>query len=338
MPRTKRYFISDVHLSSKKLYDNGYSWFKLPHHQTRLINFIDETILGKSTVKDVVLLGDIFNTWACPAHIKPPSFEEIFDANEEILNKLRQIVEDGVNLFYVNGNHDFDLEGEKVREAIRGIQPIKIYSSGRLHAEHGHRFDDIFNKPDYFCDPAFGRPIGYVISRLVTTFTTSGYSLLDLPTYLDDIAEAVGTDQNIYETIIEGLSERAGMGEDDVIKMPYGNDLSIKAAKARYKKLEVKYSFSEFIRELWDRSALGWHADRLCHKNDINVVIFGHSHKALIDKDFFLVKDRIYANSGSWCKKNAYCVEVTKNNTVTVRLLKVDPDGKIIKRTSESIT
>ena len=68
------------------------------------------------------------------------------------------------------------------------------------------------------------------------------------------------------------------MTEDDIIKMPYGNDLSIKEAKARYRKLEEKYSLSEFVRELWDRSALGWQADRLCSKNDINVVIFGHSH------------------------------------------------------------
>jgi UDP-2,3-diacylglucosamine pyrophosphatase LpxH len=244
---------------------------------------------------------------------------------------------EGIDLFYINGNHDFDLDGEAIRAAVQGIKPIRIYKSGRLHAEHGHRFDDVFNKPDYFCDPAFGRPIGYIISRLVTTFTTTGYSLFDLPTYLDDIVEAAATDQNIYETIIEGLAERAGMSDNDIITMPYGKDLSVKEAKARYKKLAEKVSHSEFVRELWDRSALGWQADRMCHKNDINVVIFGHSHKALIDKDFFLVKDRIYANTGSWCKKNAYCVEVEKNNTTRVTLLKVDPQGKIIKRTRESL-
>jgi len=337
MPKTIRYFISDIHLSSKELYDHGYSWFKMPDHQARLINFIDENILGISKVKDVVLLGDIFNTWVCPAHIKPPSYTEIFNSNKEILDKFREIIQAGINLFYVNGNHDFDLAEKEIRDGIHGILPIKIYSSGRLHAEHGHKFDDIFNKPDYFCDPAFGRPIGYIISRLVTTFTSSGYSLFDLPTYLDDIAEAVVTDQNIYETIIEGLAERGGMTDVDTIRMPYGNDLSIKDAKSRYRKLAEKYSLSEFVRELWDRSALGWHADRLCSKNDLNVVIFGHSHKALIDKDFFLVKDRIYANTGSWCKKNAYCVKVEKNKTTAVTLLKIDSQGKITKRTSKSI-
>ncbi len=337
MPKTTRFFMSDMHLSSKKLYDDGYSWFKIPDHQTRLVNFIDANVLGNPDVKEVVLLGDIFNTWVCPAHIEPPSYAEIFDSNKEIIDKLGGIIKDGIKLFYVNGNHDFDLEGEEIRAAIQGILPIKIYKSGRLHAEHGHKFDDIFNKPDYFCDPAFGRPVGYIISRLVASFTSSGYSLFDLPAYLDDIIEAAVSAQNIYETIIEGLAERAEMADADVIKMPHGNDLSIKEAKARYRKLEEKYSVSEFVRELWDRSALGRHADRLCSKNDVNVVIFGHSHKALIDKDFFLVEDRIYANAGSWCKKNAYCVMVKKDKTTSVSLLKVNPQGKIIKRTSESI-
>ena len=337
MPKTTRYFISDIHLSSQKLYDNDYSWFKVPKHKDRLINFIDANILADSAAKDVVLLGDIFNTWVCPAQIVPPSYTDIFEANREILSKFGEIIENGINLFYVNGNHDFDLREEEIRAAIKGIVPIRTYRSGRLHAEHGHRFDDIFNKPDYFCDPAFGRPIGYVISRLVTSFTTSGYSLIDLPMHLDDIVEAAVSDQNIYETIIEGLAERAEMTDSDVIAMPYGNDLSIREAKVRYRKLEQKYSFSEFVRELWDRSALGWHADRLCSKEDVNVVIFGHSHKALIDKDFFLVRDRIYANTGSWCKQNAYCVAVQKGETTNVSLLAVDLQGRIAKSTQESI-
>ncbi|MCP4611576.1 MAG: hypothetical protein GY845_22935 [Planctomycetes bacterium] len=337
MPAINRYFISDLHLSSKKLYDKGCSWFKKTEHEPRLINFIDENILGKTNIKDVVLLGDIFNTWICPAAEEPPSYDEIFNANKKILDRFKKIIKSGINLFYVNGNHDYDLKEDDIRVAVPGIMPIKIYSSGLLHAEHGHLFDDIFNKPDYLCDPAFGRPIGYIISRLITSFSTSGYSLLDLPTYLDDIVEAALTNQNIYETIIEGLAERAGMNDDDVIKMPHGKELSIREAKSRYRKLGEKYSSSEFVRELWDRSSLGWHADKMCHTNDINVVIFGHSHKALIDKDFFLVKDRIYANTGSWCKKNAYCVKVEKNKTTKVTLLKIDPDGKIKKRTSKSL-
>jgi UDP-2,3-diacylglucosamine pyrophosphatase LpxH len=339
MPRTKRYFISDVHLSSDKLYEQDTSWFKTPDHETRLIGFIDKHILGKPNIKDFVLLGDIFNNWVCPAMVTPPTYDEIFTANQAILDKFQEIADDGINLYYINGNHDFDLSTEDIRQAIPGVTPIKIYRSGQLHGEHGHRFDEIFNRPDYFCDPAFGRPIGYIISRLVTSFSTTGYGIIDLPTYLDDMVEAAATSQNLFESIIEGLAERAGMGDENVILMPGGRELSIQKAKERYKKLGEKYSLPEFIRELWDRSALGWQADRLCHRNDVSIVIFGHSHKALLDKDFFLVKDRIYANSGAWCKKNAYCVEVDKkpNKPLVVRLLKVAPDGTATQKEKKSL-
>ena len=46
---------------------------------------------------------------------------------------------------------------------------------------------------------------------------------------------------------------------------------------------------------------LGNLADRLCKKNDTNVVIFGHSHDWKLDKDKWFVDDRIYANCGTWC-------------------------------------
>jgi UDP-2,3-diacylglucosamine pyrophosphatase LpxH len=337
MAKSTRFFLSDIHLSSNALYKNGAAWFKKKKHQARLIKFLDENILDNPKVKEVVLLGDIFDTWICPADMEPPTFQDIFKANQPILDKFIELTKSGIDLLYVNGNHDFDLAETEIKAAIPGIKPIKIYNSGLLRAEHGNRFDEIFNAKDYFCDPAFGRPIGYIISRLVSSFTNSGYSLIDLPTYLDDIVEAAGPDQNIFETIIEGLAERADMDDNDVIKMPLGKTQSIKEAKSRYGKLEEKYGFSDFIRELWDRSALGWHADRMCHQDDVNVVIFGHSHKAMIDKDFFLVKDRIYANTGCWCKPNAYCVSVEKTKSLKVNLLKIDSKGDIIETTEKTI-
>ncbi|MBW2607407.1 MAG: hypothetical protein JRD05_07185 [Deltaproteobacteria bacterium] len=94
MPRTKRYFISDVHLSSDKLYEQDKSWFKKPDHETRLIGFIDKHILGKPNIKDFVLLGDIFNNWVCPANVKPPTYDEIFSANQAILDKFQEIADD----------------------------------------------------------------------------------------------------------------------------------------------------------------------------------------------------------------------------------------------------
>ena len=62
-------------------------------------------------------------------------------------------------------------------------------------------------------------------------------------------------------------------------------------------------------------------------------MVFGHTHNALIDKDFFLVKDRIYANTGCFCKDNAYCVEIDKGTDpkrpIKVSLNKVESAGEM---------
>lgn len=216
-----------------------------------------------------------------------------------------------MSLFYIRGNHDFDLTSEEVEKVIPGIQVVKYYRSGRIHAEHGQNYD-LFNKPDYRTDPAFGRPIAYFISRLLTSIHGSGYGIMDLPTYLDDILEAVFTSQTIFGSIIEGLAERAGFSDDDEFKMP-GKNLKIGEVKARYDKFSETYSVGEILKNTYQTKYLNGTADYLCHKNDFNVVVFGHTHKAMLDKDFFLTQDRIYANAGSWCNKKAHFVEIDKN-------------------------
>ena len=61
----------------------------------------------------------------------------------------------------------------------------------------------------------------------------------------------------------------------------------------------------------------------------------------MIDKDFFLVQDRIYANTGSWCKQNAYCIEVDKQpdsaRPTKVTLHKVGGKGQILDSKSEQV-
>jgi len=82
---------------------------------------------------------------------------------------------------------------------------------------------------------------------------------------------------------------------------------------------------------------LGPVADQLC-RNGVDIVIFGHSHDTKMDKDTFLVKDRIYANCGYWCgfgededkDDNAHFVE-TDGKTVKLNYLK--NGGAVTKKT-----
>lgn len=334
MAKTKRIFISDIHLSSQELYDDPQkpAWYDPEKHNSRLLGFLDNYVIqNQENIKDLVLLGDVFNTWVCPANKKPPTYNQIFTANKPVIQKFKAIIKAGISIFYINGNHDFDLRPEIIEKAVKGLKAIKFYRTGRIHAEHGQQYD-IYNKADYVTDPAYGRPIGYFISRLVTSINSGGFGLLDLPAYLDDLLEAALTPQNIFSSIIEGLAERAGMKDNDTIVMPDRKKISIETLKKRYEKLDEIYSLSELVGDLYHRRYLNGPADRLCQKYDFNVVVFGHTHNAMIDKDFFLVKDRIYANTGSWCKDNAYCVEIDKSDiakSTPVYLHKIDKKGNI---------
>jgi UDP-2,3-diacylglucosamine pyrophosphatase LpxH len=333
MAKTKRFFISDIHLSSQTLYDDpkNPAWYNPETHNPRLFGFLESTVLAqKDQIKDLILLGDVFNTWVCPAKKTPPKYSEIFTANRPVLNMFKKIIKAGIGLYYVNGNHDYDLDKATLQHVIPGINFINYYRTGRIYAEHGSQYD-IYNKPDFVTDPAFGRPIGYFISRLVSTIGTDGYGLIDLPDYLDDILEAALTSQNIFSSIIEGLAEKAKMKETDNIVLPQQKKISIEDLKKRFERLSEVYSLNELINDLYQRRYLNGPADRLCKRFDFNVVIFGHTHNAMLDKDWFLTDDRIYANTGCWCKKNAHSVEVDKSQDTKkktrVRLHKVNPDG-----------
>jgi UDP-2,3-diacylglucosamine pyrophosphatase LpxH len=343
MAKTKRLFISDIHLSAKALYDDPDTptWYDPKEHGHRLLSFLEAGVLAqKDRIKDVILLGDIFNAWVCPAQKPPPKFTQIFFANKPVINRLKKIAASGINLFFVPGNHDFELDRETLEKAIPKIKVINCYRSGRIYAEHGHRYD-IYNKPDFVTDPAFGRPIGYFISRLAASMATGGYGIIDLVSYIDDILEAALSPQNIFSAIIEGLAERANMKETDEIIMPDQKRVSVAELKIRFERLSGVYTLNELINDLYQRRYLNAPADRLCKRHDLNVVIFGHTHNAMLDKDWFSTEDRIYANTGSWCKKNAYCVEVDKSRDVKapvfVRLHKIGDNGQTSETREEAI-
>ena len=72
--------------------------------------------------------------------------------------------------------------------------------------------------------------------------------------------------------------------------------------------------------------------DRLCEKKGYKVAILGHTHESELDKDWFLVKDRGYANAGYWCTKKPTYVEVDKRKKefhVALKTLKRDKNGNL---------
>jgi UDP-2,3-diacylglucosamine pyrophosphatase LpxH len=332
----KRIFISDIHLGDDPRYGDPVperrARFFPSEHRERLLNFLDKQIIAeKDTVKDLVLLGDVFDTWVCPFDDLPPTYDSIFASqeNKPILDLLRQIAASNVNLYYVNGNHDYDLTDVRLQVAIPGIiTKPKRYDEPELglHAEHGHRFT-LFNRS--FQEVADGLPIGYPITRLAEHLGGYVRGFRDLIGYLDEAFDLVTGQVNIFEAIIQGLAERAGAKQ---IIMSEQETIPIDQVKSSYKHMKYHDQPIKVGWKLANEEDLEKNADRQSQKHGYKVVVFGHTHNAKIDKDSIFVKDRVYVNSGNWCGKVAHCVVVEpgENGKTAVSLLAIDATGESV--------
>lgn len=337
MARTKRIFISDVHMNVDDYYGD-ISWYNGQSHRSRFLAFLEKHVLKKQhQIKDLVILGDLFDNWVCPPEDEPPTWNRLFTDNPEELDLLAGIAQTGVNVLYSHGNHDYDLPGRMLMDRVPGLRCINAYKgAGRVHAEHGH-MHTLFNRPDFLNDPAFGRPIGYFITRLASC---GEGSLTEIHQYLDDILRAAFTSETIFGAILEGLAERAGgVGE---VQMPDGQDISVKDLKGRYESLGAQHGIG-----IWDLGMEAFHdgnlegvGDRLCSTMGFNVCLFGHTHHAKIDKDWLFVEDRIYANCGTWCSDYAHFVTIDKRpikSGLQVGLSQVDSKGEVIAYDYETL-
>ncbi|MGD8256499.1 MAG: metallophosphoesterase [Desulfobacterales bacterium] len=341
MDRTKRIFISDIHLSSRERYnapeESKRARFNPKKHQARLVNFLNKTVLEKEDeIKDLVLVGDIFDDWVCPPDEPPPTFAEIFQSNPEVMGALRAIASSQINLYCLFGNHDHGLKKAEIQLEIPFVIFQKSYDDPqlKLHAEHGNQHV-LFNKSH--SGIANGRPIGYFITRL--TEHLGGYvrRFHDLISYSDDAVEWAAGKSNFFVSMLEALAERAGVNE--IVMNSKGRKLSIEKIKNMYEPLAEKYSLFSTIRKLMEEGELERLGDRLSAKKGYEVVIFGHTHKAKIDKDSLFVADRIYANTGCWSQKKAHCVivDVNADEKATVNLCRVENSGRAVRVEKETI-
>jgi UDP-2,3-diacylglucosamine pyrophosphatase LpxH len=339
----KRIFISDIHLGDDARYSDPMPErrprFSPAEHRERLLNFLDKQILTeKDDVGDLVLLGDVFDTWVCPFDAVPPTYASIFESkeNKPILDSLRNIANTKVNLHYVNGNHDYDLSGNQLQESIPGIiTNVRCYEDNDLglYAEHGHLFT-LFNQG--YANVADGLPIGYYITRLAEHLGGYVRGFKDLIGYIDDALDlAVGRD-NIFEAIIEGLAERANA---DQIILSAQETISVDQVKSLYRSLEHHDQPFKVGKMLANESDLEKFGDQLSEQHGHKVVVFGHTHVGKIDKDSLFVKKRVYVNSGCWCGKEAYCVVVEPGDggKTAASLVAIDAAGEIVENESRKI-
>jgi UDP-2,3-diacylglucosamine pyrophosphatase LpxH len=175
--------ISDIHMGDARAVALGYGWFS---KNAAALDSLLTLALSSPQVKQVVILGDLFDGWVIPYRLPPfdtitgihnirDYFMSIANApvNISIINKLRAVASGGIiQLIYIPGNHDMLLTQEILREIIPGViwqgdsPGLGHYSPvSEIVMEHGHRYD-FFNCPQPLANPGHMLPPGYFISRL----------------------------------------------------------------------------------------------------------------------------------------------------------------------------
>lgn len=301
----RRIFISDVHMGARRRpgryeydwldYNEGVTFVKFLKH----IGDIEDGATG------VVLLGDILDNWICPHDERPPSFGDIFAAHADVVDAIGELLNKGMSVTFVEGNHDMHIARTDLDAALGGHANLKCadrYLAGGVHAEHGNSFDPFNEKPN---GPGvlYGFPIGYFISRIVAAKLAIKNSEKK-PTI--EIAcnafKALVGHGDVAVKVLDTFIEDAGLDANLDFTMPDGAVVGADVVRAAYRDTDLSLS----IKDLRPR------ADDLSKdRDDIKLVIFGHTHrKVLVPLDLADDTDpnsftRVYANGGTWSSGEA---------------------------------
>ena len=151
--RNKIVVISDLHLGNDLAYSENVK------HLNRLNQFLNE-VRASSTIKELVIAGDMFDEWYIPSRINTYENKSQTDfilktvtANKAIFDVLNGIITDKkIKVTYIPGNHDMGFTPASIDLAMPGVNQARDKERnglGTYHPdnypeiaiEHGHRYD-----------------------------------------------------------------------------------------------------------------------------------------------------------------------------------------------------
>lgn len=222
--RNKIVVISDIHLGI----DDNYT--ETLKNRTLLIEFLRH-LQNTKDVRELVIDGDFLDEWFLPVYYSSYTderkfYKDVIAKNQSVIDELNKVIDSGIKLVYVPGNHDMLLEASVLEEAIpnivqaRDAKGLGTYYTGDRHEiaiEHGHRYD-VFSAPDTVTNAELcGNkgtilPAGYFYARYAATWVLEGRPTVkkDLPV-VTDVPDKTNTDQYgayIYYSLLKDISMR----------------------------------------------------------------------------------------------------------------------------------
>lgn len=187
--RDKVVIISDLHLGNDITYSENVK------HLARLQEFLTN-VKKSSTIKELVLGGDIFDEWYVPSRTNTYNngtqadfIRKTVVTNSGVFKALNDIISEGkIKLTYVPGNHDMGFTAENVNIGLPGVNQARdsgnkwgvgTYSPidyPQIAIEHGHRYDFFANITPGGADNDASNtilPPGYFFARIAANSFTN---------------------------------------------------------------------------------------------------------------------------------------------------------------------
>lgn len=178
--------ISDIHLGI----DDEIS--EIVKNRPLLISFL-KRIQAEKLADEVVINGDFLDQWFLPGNYETTAdsdefYKQVARNNQDVIDEFKNLIDSGIRLVYVSGNHDMTLSHKTLEDILPGIiqsrdvRGLGRYRTGRrgeIVIEHSHRYD-MFCAPDILTNDEFveyGDPIlpaGYFFARVGVTSLTQG--------------------------------------------------------------------------------------------------------------------------------------------------------------------
>jgi UDP-2,3-diacylglucosamine pyrophosphatase LpxH len=286
-----------------------YGWFK--NNIPVLAQFLDDQ-LNAPDIKEVVILGDLFDTWVLPVNYDPLiSFAKISSnpANRKVIKKLRALAATtDVKLAYVPGNHDMGMDTrgiQKIRKFMEttfpGIRffcnsttPWGIYNVGTLAAEHGNRYC-LFNAPDMWTAKDTFFPLGYFISRIVAYKVSQTGTSQNYYDILVQFLKEFNKYPNFVKSMFDAIAKDAGLNPGDSIDVNgvpgYPTAITVDMVGKRFSNLIQNWSNTSAniniaaaiqgdLENLSSAASLAYFDH---FGSNTNIVIFGHTHIPVMD-------------------------------------------------------
>lgn len=332
--------LSDIHIGTLA----PTVWYRREIHEKYLVAILNQIIANASQIREVILLGDIFEFWTYSPYEFLPSIDDIIAVHPNILGpkgKLCQMLSAlKGNVVFIPGEHDMNVTREdlnKIKSAegytIKYVPSVYIPNyDKKIVFTHGHEFT-LLNAP-YYKSRLAPLPIGHFIYRAIAFMVQNilekkhkdsiasleGFGVYSMEDFFTNLPQFL----NIYEKtpyftskLMDEVADITGISKDLPIQVNKNTSISLNEVKKIYQDIYLS----------WDEKKNTFHGFD-------DVVIMGHTHYPMtVNKNGYLH----CANTGFMCpsdkkiqnaqltygiynliSRNIKLVRVTENNPANI--------------------